>query len=168
MLGGHTVNCELNPDRANIRAKMAKTSTGKVLSEETKTKLSIAMKKHLDTTSRIPYLENHSSKESYPESVFRELLLKNNIVGWTQEYRVLRYNLDFAFITQKIDIEIDGATHNQPKVVAIDNERNNNLIELRWKVLRIPAKLLIKDKARIYKVVVDYLANPVDGLTKIV
>ena len=46
------------------------------MSEEIKQKVSQTMKKFCkEHPDRVPYVLNHSSKESYPEKYFRELLI---------------------------------------------------------------------------------------------
>ena len=98
-LGGHLSTCKLNPNDSDRLNKIKKALTGKKLSEEHKNKVSIGRKKYLDENpGQIPYLLNHSSKESYPEKIFRERLELEGINGWIQEYPVLRYSLDFAFL----------------------------------------------------------------------
>lgn len=118
------------------KQKMSNVRKGKVLSDEIRKKISISMKKYLDENpDKTPYLLNHSSKESYPEKIFRERLERENI-QFVQEYKILRYSLDFAFPDKKINVEIDGETHLQKNVQKIDAERNKILQNLGWKVLR--------------------------------
>ena len=120
------------------------------MSKTTKDKISVSMKKYFDENpGMIPYLVYHSSKESYPEKVFREALQRNNIVGWTYNYPILRYALDFAFIEEKIDVEIDGSTHNDPDVSVKDSIRNEKLTQLGWKVIRFTAKDVKSDVQRL-------------------
>jgi len=136
-LGGHKVNCHLNPKLNDRKEKLSKIGMGRKMSDEQKLKISKSRKKYLDENpGKIPYLLNHSSKESYPERLFRESLIKNGVNGWTQEYPILRYSLDFAFVDLKIDIEIDGSTHNLENVKKIDIERDNTLSQMGWKILR--------------------------------
>lgn len=136
-LGGHKVNCELNPDLNDRKEKLSNIRKGIKLTDEHKEKISKSRKKYLnDNPGKIPYLLNHSSKESYPERLFRESLIRNNIEGWVQEYPILRYSLDFAFVDLKIDIEIDGSTHNLDNVKKIDIERDKTLSDMGWKILR--------------------------------
>ena len=113
---------------------------GKTLTEEHKAKISKSRKQYLDNNpGNIPYLLNHSSNESYPEKIFREALERRNIIGWKYNYPVKRYSLDFAFIEQKIDVEIDGGTHNLPEVILKDKLRDDTLNKLGWKTVRFTA-----------------------------
>ena len=114
--------------------------------DESKKKLSINKIKYLlENPDKVPYLLNHSSKESYPEKLFKEALIENKIEGWIQEYRNGLYSYDFAFIDLKIDVEIDGGTHNSEKVKLIDLRRDNWSKEQGWRVIRFKAQDVKKD-----------------------
>jgi very-short-patch-repair endonuclease len=140
-LGGHKVNCLLNPKREERLMSLSESGKKRVLTEEHKLKISISRKKYLDENpGKIPYLLNHSSKESYPEKLFREFLEKNNIIGWKQEYPYKRYSLDFAFPDKKINIEIDGSTHNIESVSNKDKIRDRTLKNDGWIVYRLSTK----------------------------
>lgn len=91
---------------------------------------------------KVPYKLNHSSKISWPEKLFSNLLKENNITGWVYNYQVNRYSYDFAFPELKVDIEIDGATHNLENVKRIDIERDKFTKKNGWVVVRIDAKRL--------------------------
>jgi very-short-patch-repair endonuclease len=139
-LGGHLGGCKLNPNYEDRRKKLSDIAKNRTVSEDTKDKISKSRKLYLDKNpGNIPYLLNHSSKESYPEKLFREKLEKENILGWTQEYPILRYSLDFAFVDLKLDIEIDGGTHTSESVIKKDFERDRRLRELGWTIIRIKA-----------------------------
>ena len=105
--------------------------------QEAKDKISLARKKFLtENPDKIPYLLNHKSKgASYPEMYFKECLKISNYVP---EYRVGLYSLDFADIVNKIDFEVDGCQHRvDPRIVEHDIKRNINLVNLRWKIIRL-------------------------------
>lgn len=136
-LGGHVPACKLNPNHLNRSKNIAKSLSGKIIPTIVRNKISISRKKYLDENpGQIPYLLNHSSKESYLEKVLRERLQNEDIKDWIQEYPLLRYSLDFAFIDQKINVEVDGGTHNLDSVIKKDNERDLKLSSLGWKVFR--------------------------------
>lgn len=142
-------------------SKSQKGLPGTKHSEETKQKISKARTEYLFANpDKVPYRVNHSSKESYPERIFKEALIKNEIIGWVQEYQNGIYSYDFAFIDLKIDIEIDGGTHLSEKVKIIDKRRDEWSNINGWVVLRFPVseiksnldfcieklKLLIKER----------------------
>ncbi|MDO8610975.1 MAG: DUF559 domain-containing protein [bacterium] len=105
--------------------------------EETKRKISEIRKKFLkENPDKVPYLLNHKYKRtSYPEQYFTDCFKNTKL---TPKYRILAYELDFADIENKIDIEIDGCQHFlDPVIVEHDKKRNQTLIELGWTIYRI-------------------------------
>lgn len=115
-------------------------------SSETKLKISKARIKYLtENPDKVPYLINHSSKKSYPEQIFENALISANITGWQYAYRNGIYEYDFAWPEQKIDVEIDGATHLSEKVKKIDERRDKFSTENGWIVLRFSSELVKKD-----------------------
>jgi len=164
-LGGHKANCKKNPEfkknKLIKKEKLSKISKGRKLSETHKNKISVSRKKYLDNNpGQIPYLLNHSSKESNPEKMFREQLENKRITGWIQEYSIKRYSLDFAFLEKKIDIEIDGETHNITSVAIKDTERDITLSKMGWKIIRIKAKDIRNNIAS----VMDFIMKELDSV----
>lgn len=154
-LGAHVLWCK--GDKEKIKNKLYSMSKGKTLSESTKNLISEARKKYLkDNPDKIPYLLNHSHKESYPEKYFKSIFEKEGI-EFVKEYRVGTYHLDFAILEYKIDIEIDGDQHYlDKKIIESDLKRNNFLEENGWDILRIKwsdYKKLSKDEK--YKYISD-------------
>ena len=94
---------------------------------------------------KVPYKLNHSSKRSFPELYFEGKLKELDIQGWVSEYNISIYRLDFAFPDIKLDVEIDGGTHEQEKVKQIDKRRDEYMQSQGWTVLRLSAKALKKD-----------------------
>jgi very-short-patch-repair endonuclease len=144
-LGGHTINCEKNPRKVEIALSKAKknreSNTGKVLTKEHKEKISIGRTKYLqENPDKVPYRLNHSSKDSYPELLFEKGLTEIGIKGWCKDFPFGIYEFDFAFPDLKIDIEVDGDTHNQEKVKLIDEKRDKLSKEKGWIVLRFKTK----------------------------
>lgn len=108
-------------------------------SQETKDKISLIRKEYLRKhPDKVPYLLNHHSNGySYPEKYFI-ILFKKEGINLTKKYRVGLYQLDFADINKKLDIEIDGDQHIYDKrIVKHDIERTNNLKKKGWKTYRI-------------------------------
>jgi very-short-patch-repair endonuclease len=107
---------------------------------ETREKISKKRIKFLqENPDKVPYRINHSSKESYPEKIFRNALTSAGITGWTPQYQNGIYCYDFAFVEHKIDVEIDGGTHQSDKVKRIDTRRDAWAVENGWKVIRFSA-----------------------------
>lgn len=105
------------------------------LSEEHRRKTSISMKKFFkEHPDRVPYLLNHSSKESYPEQFFRKAFENEQFPKFTQNKYIKGYFLDFAFEEQKVYIEVDGEQHYvDTKIVKHDKIRNTSLNKTEWK-----------------------------------
>jgi very-short-patch-repair endonuclease len=113
---------------------------GKIMSDEQKEKISESRIKFLiENPDKVPYLLNHSSEMSYPEKILANALSESGICGWVYNYRNGLYAYDFGFPDIKLDIEVDGATHNLEKVKKIDIKRDKFSKSLGWTVLRFSA-----------------------------
>jgi len=124
-------------------------------SQVTRSKISESRRKFLELHPHlVPYRLNHSSKRSNPEKIFETLLILNGIDGWVAEYQTGLYSYDFAFPDLKLDVEIDGATHDQPKVQEIDKRRDEWTRANGWTVHRIKAREVRTD---IHKVLEEFL-----------
>lgn len=109
--------------------------------DDTKKKISKIRREYLEQNpDKVPYRLNHSSKKSYPEKVFENALIASSITDYTYNYPFGIYQFDFAFVEDKIDVEIDGSTHLQDKVIEIDTRRDKLAKESGWRVLRFTAK----------------------------
>lgn len=108
------------------------------MSDETKKKISISRTKYLkENPDQVPYLLNHSSKESYPEKYFTKVF-KNEKLEVEKSYRIGLYELDFAIVNKKIDIEVDGSQHKLDKKIVESDKRRTKLLESDgWDVIRI-------------------------------
>lgn len=135
-------------------SKIRKASIGRRHTEETKNKISKARQKYLaENPDKVPYKLNHYSKgRSYPEQFWKEIF-DNHGVQYSEQYKIHTYQLDFALVDQKIDIEIDGEQHYlDERIIQSDKRRNKYLEELGWKIIRIrwsDYKKLIDEKDRI-------------------
>lgn len=123
---------------ANGRYKNRAYNGRKPMSDETKKKISTARTAYLKANpDKVPYLMNHSSKESYPEKYFTQVFANEGLVV-EKEFRVALYSLDFAIPDRKIDIEIDGQQHyTDPVVMASDKRRTEYLAAEGWTIIRI-------------------------------
>jgi very-short-patch-repair endonuclease len=138
---------DFTPRSKSEAAKLSVAKNGRpALSEETKRKISNSRIKYLqENPDKVPYIINHSSKESYPEKVFRKALESSGITGWQQSYRAGIYEYDFAFTEEKIDVEIDGSTHNLEKVKRIDERRDEWSRQNGWRVIRFTTQEVRED-----------------------
>ncbi len=136
-LGGHISGCKLNPTSINRNKKISLSSFGKKTSIETKSKLSVSMKNYFSKNpDKLPYKLYHSSKESWIENIFKNKLIKENIINWKQEYNFSIYSFDFAFENLMLAIELDGGTHQFKHVKCIDYEKEKLANEYGWTVIR--------------------------------
>lgn len=132
------------PKIIEMSKNISKSLTGKKgrkHTEESKKKISEARLKFLtENPDKVPYKMNHSSKKSYLEILFENALIASNIIGWEYGFQHGIYEYDFAFIKEKIDVEIDGGTHNSEKVKKIDARRDAFSISKGWQVIRFTDK----------------------------
>lgn len=109
------------------------------LTEEHKARISNGRREFLKRNPHmVPYRLNHYSKgPSYPETYFREVL-ERAALKFEAEHRIGVYSLDFAFIDQKIDLEIHGSQHYlDPRIVKSDARRRRYLEKRGWSVIEI-------------------------------
>lgn len=121
------------------RRKMGNPTRGKPKSEDVKRKISESRTRFLkENSDMVPYKLNHYSKgRSYPEQYWKEIL-DNNKVSYEEQYQIGMYQLDFAFLDRKIDLEIDGDQHYlDERVVESDRRRTKYLSDLGWTTIRI-------------------------------
>jgi len=138
-LGAHVSNCIKNPNYEDIlKSKKEKGREGRPHTDEAKKKISDGRKKYLtNNPDKVPYLLNHSSKESYPEKYFSDLFLKESIKV-ERYFRVGSYELDFCIPDKKIDIEIDGDQHYlDENIIKHDIKRNEYLNKNGWTIFRV-------------------------------
>ena len=112
-----------------------------VCSDETKEKIRIK---------RIQFMKNNPEKTawrtsnlSYPEKLFLEKL---ELLNWGQKYSIIReycvfpYFIDFAFVNEKVVVEIDGSQHLLEERKEKDIRKDKLLTDNGWKVIRISEK----------------------------
>ena len=163
-LGGHIRFCENNPEKNDHVKRQTKICQEIISREEVREKLSSASRNYLKNNPHmIPYLRNHSSKKSFPEVVFENLLIENNIDGWYYNFPFGGYAYDFAFEKIKLDVEIDGQQHEQEKRKKHDEIRDTFSKENGWYVHRISAKDL-RHKENHQKIV-ENLKEVIQNLT---
>lgn len=102
------------------------------------------------------------SNLSYPEKVFLEKLEK---IGYDKKYKIERekavfpFFIDFAFINEKIAVEIDGSQHLLPDRVLSDKKKDKLLKDNGWKVVRFTACEVISN--------VDFVISKLDGILNV-
>ena len=101
----------------------------------------------------------HSSKKSFPEKIFEDELRRRGIVGWKYNLPVWKYRFDFAFTEEKIDVEVDGSSHLEPKVADKDRRRDDWSVKNGWTVVRFTATRIKTDLVGCVDVVEKVLAS---------
>ena len=88
-LGAHVSLCTKNPDYETIKnAKKEKGREGRPHSDKTKKLISERRIKYLlENPDKVPYLLNHSSKESYPEKYFNNVFTNEGMI-FERYYRI--------------------------------------------------------------------------------
>lgn len=146
------------------RKKLSENQKQRTLSQETKDKISKSRIKYLtENPDMVPYKLNHYSKgPSYPERYWKKILDKANI-KYVMQYPIHTYQLDFALVEEKIDIEIDGDQHYlDPRIIESDKRRNEYLESLGWKIIRVrwsDYKKLVDKQDRM-----DYVTNIINEI----
>jgi len=132
------------------RQKIREANLGRPVSLETRKKLSNSRIEFLrKNPEMVPYRLNHYSKgRSYPEEYWK-VVLESNGINFKEQYKIGVYQLDFAIVDKKIDLEIDGDQHYlDERIVESDKRRNAYLEELGWTIIRVKwsAYQKMKDK----------------------
>ena len=74
---------------------------------------------------------------SHAERLLVRLLEQAEIRGWTLHHRALGYELDLAFVRERVAVEVDGwAWHVERARFQADRQRQNALVNDGWRVLR--------------------------------
>lgn len=98
---------------------------------------------------RLEWMKNNPEKTawrtsnfSYPERVFYKKLIE---LDFDKKYLIIRekhihpYFVDFAFINEKVAVEIDGSQHLLPEKKEIDNKKDELLKSQDWRIFRVTA-----------------------------
>ena len=131
-------------------------------SEETKDKIRKArlnwMKEHPEQTAW------RKKNMSYPEKCFKKILEDNGLDKKYliyREYSVFPYFIDYAFVNEKLAVEIDGSQHLEEDRKNRDEKKDALLLSKGWKILRIAANEVTHDGTKALKAVLDMLEEPI-------
>lgn len=105
---------------------------------------------------RYRFLEEHPeetawrkrNKPSYPEKCFISFLKEKRYdtkYYIEREYPVFPYYIDFAFVNEKLAVEIDGSQHLEENRKEKDLKKDSVLLSNGWKILRITEKIVKTD-----------------------
>ena len=131
-------------------------------SEEAKDKIRKArlnwMKEHPEQTAW------RQKNMSYPEKCFKKILEDNGLDKKYliyREYSVFPYFIDYAFINEKLAVEIDGSQHLEEDRKNRDEKKDALLLSKGWKILRIAANEVTHDGTKALKAVLDMLEESI-------
>ena len=99
---------------------------------------------------------------SYPEKCFQKILEDNGLDKKYliyREYSVFPYFIDFAFINEKLAVEIDGSQHLEEDRKNRDKKKDALLLSKGWKVLRIAANEVVRDGTKALGSLLEMLEN---------
>lgn len=126
---------------------------------------------------RLSFMKEHPEKTawrikniSYPEKCFQKYLQER---GYDKkylikrEYSVFPYFIDFAFIEQKVAVEIDGSQHLEKKRKEIDEAKDKLLIENGWSVIRFTENTVKTDWKNIDNTLKKILFTKPISVTKV-
>jgi very-short-patch-repair endonuclease len=118
-------------------------SLNRVVTQQTREKLRQAQLKLIAEGKHKGWQSRSKCKRSYAEQYVTDILNKNGIIekaDYQFEYRQNKWFIDFAFVDDKIAIEIDGKQHNYPERKIKDEEKDTWLTANGWSVHRIKWK----------------------------
>lgn len=102
-----------------------------------------------------PSLDSHATKmrkePSRAERALWTMLRGRRFEGlkFRRQHQIDCYIADFACISEKLVIEVDGPSHDLPEQVARDFQRTAHLEELGWRVLRLTSSEVLSDESAI-------------------
>ena len=119
---------------------------------------------------RYRFLEEHPeetawrkrNKPSYPEKCFISFLKEKRYdtkYYIEREYPVFPYYIDFAFVNEKLAVEIDGSQHLEENRKEKDLKKDSVLLSNGWKILRITEKIVKTDWDMIEKKLNELLVD---------
>lgn len=102
------------------------------------------------------------SNMSYPEKIFEEGLIRNNI---NTKFLIIRersvsiYFIDFAFENEKVAVEIDGSQHKLKDRHKRDKRKNKILLKNKWRIYRIEAKQILENCDLVIKELLNFIGD---------
>lgn len=141
-------------------SKALKGITRNPLSEEHKRKISNSMKKaHKERRAWNIGKSRWNNEPSYPEAFFMKVIDNNfEDKDYIREYPIGIYSVDFAWVSKKLAIEIDGEQHGRfEEYKQRDQKKDKLLINNGWEVLRIKWKDVCNNPKNEIKKAIDFI-----------
>ena len=127
--------------------------------------------------SRLRWMKEHPEQTawrlrnmSYPEKCFKKILEDNGLDKKYliyREYSVFPYFIDFAFVDEKVAVEIDGSQHLEDERKNRDNEKDKLLASNGWRVLRIAANEVVRGGENALNSLIEVLGDDNVEYTKV-
>ncbi len=127
------------------KEKMSKSRMGRIFSTQTRNRISLASKARIDLLDSAATL-NRNRQESCDFYLTLRPILEE--IGYSREFIIGPYIVDFALSESKTVIEIDWYRHQRSSVIEKDRLRDSYLHRRGWKVIRIRKWLWIKYQQR--------------------
>ena len=98
---------------------------------------------------------------SLPEVLlWKELKKHPQGFKFRKQFPLAPYTIDFACLSSRLAIEVDGEAHDRGDNPARDSERDSYVSGQGFTVLRIPARDVLKDMESVVRLIVDRCAAP--------
>ena len=92
--------------------------------------------------------------------LWEHLRRKPNGIKFRRQHPIGNYVADFCALRQKLVIEVDGAIHDQPDCVLRDQQRDQTLKQMGFRILRIRATDILKDASNAAHSIIVFAGNP--------
>lgn len=120
-------------------------------------------------TKRLKWMKEHpedtawrQSNMSYPEKCFYKLLSDCGLSDRfliVREYSIYPYFIDFAFVDEKVAIEVDGSQHLLPDRTEKDKSKDELLLSLGWRIIRLTAQQVIHNGDNVIRAIESALSD---------
>ena len=131
--------------------------------------------KHTDETKkklrekRLRWMKEHPEETawrqtnmSYPEKCLYALLNDSGLTDKfliVREYSVYPYFIDFAFVDEKVAVEIDGSQHLLPNRAESDKKKDELLLNFGWRIIRFTANEIMHNGENAVKLIESMLSD---------
>lgn len=134
------------------------------INNDLKQKISKSMKKaHAEGRANNWQDSKKHDNSSYPEIFFENVILNEfKDKNYIREYRFKQFSIDFAWVSKKLAIEIDGKQHEYTEIKNRDQIKDSLLKQEGWKVLRIKWKDMFDNPQLYISISKNFIDNIVD------
>ncbi|QOT72002.1 MULTISPECIES: endonuclease domain-containing protein [Sphingobium] len=106
------------------------------------------------TTEAIRTARKERRSGNLPEVIlWRALKMRPGGFKFRRQYPINRYSLDFACLSARLVIEVDGEIHSRGDQPGLDQNRDAHLERLGFHTLRIPARDVLQNPDNVVKAI---------------